>query len=119
MEPQYSIDKNSIVKNSIDKGKRFTPPTQKEIQSFMTKYASDKKMQIAADVEAERFFDYYESCGWTIGKNGKRMRSWEASARSWVRRILDREKEKTATVQNDRCIPLHDRKAIDYENLYA
>lgn len=33
--------------------------------------------------EAQKFYDYYESNGWRVGKNP--MRSWEAAIRNWKR----------------------------------
>jgi hypothetical protein len=36
------------------------------------------------DFDAEQFFDYYEACGWTVGR-GKPMRSWKAAVRNWRR----------------------------------
>ena len=32
-------------------------------------------------VEAEKFFNFYESNGWKVGKNP--MKDWKASVRSW------------------------------------
>ena len=38
--------------------------------------------------EAERFFDYYESKGWVVGKAP--MKSWRAAARNWKRGWLEK-----------------------------
>ena len=34
-------------------------------------------------VDAQRFFDFYESKGWKIGKN--QMKDWQAAVRNWER----------------------------------
>jgi len=41
---------------------------------------------------AERFFDYYEACGWLVGK-GKPMKDWRAAVRNWRRMDIERGKE--------------------------
>ena len=38
-----------------------------------------------AGFDAEQFFDYYESCGWVVGKARKPMRNWQAAVRTWRR----------------------------------
>ena len=35
------------------------------------------------NVNAEHFFDYYESNGWKVGKNS--MKDWKAAVRTWER----------------------------------
>lgn len=35
---------------------------------------------------AERFFNYYESVGWVIGRARKPMKDWKATARDWIKR---------------------------------
>ena len=56
------------------KGSRVKP-TIVEIQE----YCSERMNQ----VDAEKFFDYYESNGWMVGKN--KMKDWKASVRTWER----------------------------------
>lgn len=63
-------------KLSIDTSARTQiPPTIQDIQS----YIDEKKL----DVDAEAFFDFYESKDWFVGKN--KMASFEASLRNWDR----------------------------------
>lgn len=33
-------------------------------------------------IDAQHFFDYYEACGWAVGK-GKKMKDWRAAVRTW------------------------------------
>jgi hypothetical protein len=58
--------------NKEEKRKRFVKPTLDEV-----------KTEMQNDIEAERFFDYYESNGWRVSKNP--MIDWRASIRNWKR----------------------------------
>ena len=52
---------------------RFCPPTLEEIMN----YCEERKNL----VDAERFFDFYSSKGWMVGKN--KMKDWKAAVRTW------------------------------------
>lgn len=43
-------------------------------------------------VDPERFFDYYESQGWKVGRNS--MKDWKAAVRSWEAKEQERLREK-------------------------
>lgn len=58
------------------KSKRFKKPTVEEIKA----YCDERKNGI----NAEYFYDYYESKGWQIGKNP--MKDWQAAVRTWERK---------------------------------
>lgn len=58
---------------NIDKSKRFIEPTLDEIKN----YCLERKN----DVDANRFFDFYSSKGWMVGKN--KMKDWKAAVRNW------------------------------------
>ena len=81
-QAQYNnIDNDNNKKNKkgennksfSPKNKRFVKPTIKDIE----KYIKEKDMHF----EAERFFDYYESKGWMVGKSP--MKDWKAACRTW------------------------------------
>lgn len=55
---------------------RFSPPTLEEIKSYI--------QEKGYSVDAERFFDFYESKGWYVGKN--KMKDWKAAIRTWTKR---------------------------------
>lgn len=57
--------------------KRFAPPSQEECINYFVSKSSN-------DIEACRFFNYYESNGWKVGKN--KMKNWKASASGWITR---------------------------------
>lgn len=64
------------TKTSLSKNKKFIKPKIKEIST----YCKERKNNI----EPERFFDFYESKGWYVGKN--LMKDWKASVRTWEKR---------------------------------
>ena len=53
--------------------KKFQKPTVEQI----AQYCRERNNK----VDASRFFDYYESKGWMIGKN--KMKDWKACVRTW------------------------------------
>ena len=53
--------------------KRFVKPKVEEIESYCK-----ERNNI---VDAQQFFDYYESKGWKVGKSP--MKDWKASVRTW------------------------------------
>ena len=55
------------------KRKNFVKPTVEEIAAF----CKEKKYT----VNAQQFFNYYESNGWKIGRNA--MKSWQAAVQNW------------------------------------
>jgi len=59
--------------------KRFVAPTLQEVREFML----TKDPEIP-EIEAEVFFDFYESKGWMVGKN--KMQVWRGAAAGWVNR---------------------------------
>lgn len=61
--------------------------------SLIREYFLEQKSTL---LEAERFFNYYESNGWLIGGKAK-MHSWTAAVRNW---ILTTKKFTTHTPQN-------------------
>lgn len=56
------------------KRKVFVKPTIEQVAA----YCKEK----GYDVEAERFFNYYESKGWVVGKSP--MKDWKAAVRTWA-----------------------------------
>ncbi len=61
--------------STTTKRKRFEKPTLSEIKQYCTERNNN--------VNAEHFFDYYESNGWKVGKNS--MKDWKAAVRTWER----------------------------------
>lgn len=95
------LDKNRLDKIRLeestdniisDKPKRFTKPCIDEIKS----YCIERKNNVNAD----KFFDYYESNGWKVGKSA--MKDWKASIRSWERNGYDKPEKKANKVNAEK-----------------
>lgn len=69
-----SKDRLSKDRLSKDNNKRFVKPTIEEIED----YINEKGYQ----VDAHKFYDYYESNGWRVGRNP--MKDWRAAIRNWA-----------------------------------
>ena len=54
---------------------RFKKPTIEEIKSYCRERNNS--------INAEQFYDFYESKNWMIGKN--KMKNWQAAVRTWER----------------------------------
>lgn len=81
-EIEIELEKEIKIEKEIDssastttKRKRFEKPTLSEIKQ----YCIERKN----NVDAQHFYDYYESNGWKVGKNS--MKDWKAAVRTWER----------------------------------
>ena len=69
---------NSNIKGNSQK--RFEKPTVEEIKT----YVKSKGYHI----DAEYFWNYYESIGWVVGKH--KMKDWKRTVDNWEKRYLER-----------------------------
>ena len=65
---------NNNIKNNISVT-RFVKPKVEEIEAYCTERNNS--------VDAQQFFDYYESKGWKVGKTP--MKDWKSAVRTWER----------------------------------
>ena len=85
------ISHNGDIKKGADaptptletKTVRFHPPDMAEVKAYFAEKGG-------TNAQAERFFTYYESNGWRVGKNP--MKKWKAAASGWI----SRDKEQTS-----------------------
>jgi hypothetical protein len=75
-------DKDKDIVKAKVKVKRFTKPTIEEVVDYCNERNND--------VDAEKFYDYYSSNGWKVGKNG--MKDWKASVRTWEKNTTQTQK---------------------------
>lgn len=79
-------DNNTNNENNVNKvkreTKRFTKPTLNEVADFI--------LENSFFIDAEKFFNYYESNGWKVGRNS--MKDWKATVKNWN----SKEKEKSS-----------------------
>jgi phage replisome organizer N-terminal domain protein len=66
--------------STTTKRKRFEKPSISDIKQYC--------MERNNNVNAEQFYDYYESNGWKVGKNA--MKDWKACVRTWERNGYDK-----------------------------
>lgn len=76
LEKEIKIEKEiHSSASTTTKRKRFEKPTLSEIKAYCIERGNK--------VDAQHFFDYYESNGWRVGKNS--MKNWQAAVRTWER----------------------------------
>lgn len=75
IEKEIEIELDTKANKSPTKAKRFVKPTLSEIKQYCIERNNN--------VDAQHFFDYYESNGWRVGKNS--MKNWQAAVRTWER----------------------------------
>lgn len=108
-----TIYKDTILKNKekeIYKEKEiFSEPLEEEIKRFIkpsieeiTNYCKKNNYNI----DAERFFDYYESKGWLVGKS--KMKDWKAAVRTWVRNNFESDKRTSGS------FPISSTKSVNF-----
>jgi predicted phage replisome organizer len=97
LEKEIKIEKeiDSSAKSTTTKRKRFEKPTLSEIEQYCIERNNN--------VNAEQFYDYYESNGWKVGKNS--MKDWKAAVRTWerseYRNVKVSKKQQAIDVVND------------------
>jgi hypothetical protein len=88
---EIELGKDSVVEEPIaDKPppiKRFIIPTIEEIFTYCIERNNG--------IDADKFFDYYISNGWMVGKN--KMKDWKATVRNWEKRQNDKPKSTGAS----------------------
>ena len=79
-EIEIELEREIKIEKEIDssastttKRKRFEKPTLSDIKEYCIERNNN--------VDAQHFYDYYESNGWKVGKNS--MKNWQAAVRIW------------------------------------
>ena len=90
------IDNSNTTNIIVDekqqtKTKKFIKPTIEEIKSYCTERNNG--------IDANFFYDYYESKGWQIGKNP--MKDWKAAVRTWERKNFNKGGDNNAGTSAD------------------
>lgn len=67
------------LKNVVQKS-NFSIPSLEDIYDEMSKKIDDYN----ASIQSQRFFSYYDSNGWMVGKN--KMKNWRSAVSGWVNR---------------------------------
>ena len=70
---QHMENENENENTIKEKKVLFQKPSIEEIKTYM--------IEIGMTDVSEKWFDYYESNGWLVGKN--KMKNWKAAVRTW------------------------------------
>ena len=103
-EPQPEEKPAQEIQQEKPKRKNFVKPTVEEIAAF----CKEKKYT----VNAQQFFNYYESNGWKIGRNA--MKSWQAAVQNWNARDKANNKATGTMWANNST----DADTVGYEDLF-
>lgn len=88
---RHSIDKNRIVKNSIEEKEIYKEKESKKSKKPTLEEVKEYCLERNNNVDAELFINYYESNGWKVGRNS--MKDWKACVRTWERNKVNQHKE--------------------------
>ena len=73
------VKEKSSTKKEKEPVKRFQKPTIEEVKAYIA--------EKGYDVDAERFWNFYEAKDWFIGKN--KMKNWHAAVATWQKKETD------------------------------
>ena len=93
-----NIDINTL---SIKKNTKFQKPSIEEIRLYCQERNNS--------VDPEKFFNFYESKGWVVGKSP--MKDWKAAIRTWEKREKEVPQRKRATHKES--VLEHNLKVMD------
>ena len=82
--PNTVQDKDKVIVKDKAKSKRFVKPTLNDLEHYCIERNNK--------VDIQKFFNYYESNGWKVGKNP--MKDWRAAVRTWEKNTKDETKSK-------------------------
>ena len=85
---------SSVISSEVEKPiSKQSKPTLEEAQIYFL----EKNF---TEIEAQRFFNYFESNGWLVGGRTK-MKDWKAAARNWMLNARKFENKTNASVQTE------------------
>lgn len=79
------LSNKELSNKELKRGKKFIKPTIEQIQEYCVERRNG--------VNAEAFYDFYESKDWYVGKN--KMKDWKACIRTWEQRKKEEKKKST------------------------
>lgn len=80
---EYEYISENVSVNVVKKRKSFIKPTIEEVKDYCIERGNM--------VDADKWFDYYESNGWMVGKN--KMKNWKAAVRTWEKNSFNKPTE--------------------------
>ena len=105
-----NVNDNVLKENTLKgvKEKRFAPPTPENVRGYCREMGY-------ANVDAERFVDFYAAKDWMVGKN--RMKDWKAAVRNWARQDQSPVAKKPAAKKN--AFQNFEDRGTDYDAILA
>ena len=76
------VNNKNIKTNTTKEGSAFAPPSVEEVICFFCYDEQSDEMQ------AEMFFNHYNSNGWLVGGRAK-MKDWKSAAKKWILRSAE------------------------------
>lgn len=102
--PSISNNKRELNNDACaSPSSRFIKPTIQDIRAYC--------LERHNNVDAEVFFDFYESKNWMIGKS--KMKDWRAAVRTWEKRQIQEKKEEIKNPYMRRLIELNEHERND------
>lgn len=100
--------KQRSLQDTADKAfSSFIKPTLEQVEAYMLLQKELCTGLMQASSQAQRFFNYYESNGWRVGRNP--MLDWQAAANNWLLNAQSYPTSKPSSYDR-----LHIRKDKDY-----
>lgn len=97
---------NEYINNTLsnkDTRQKFVKPSIEEIRQ----YCQEKGI----NVDAEQFFNFYESKGWLIGKSP--MKNWRAAVSTWAKRMVKSPNTSGTIPRKKESVLEHNLKVMD------
>lgn len=92
---------------------RFIKPSVDEILEYMK-----SKNFFAYQVESERFYNYFESNGWKVGKNA--MKNWKYAINTWIFNFKERNKLNSNKSKIENIKESHEQlDGVDWDTIYG
>ena len=111
--PKKIVVDSVVVTEKKEPISRFWKPSITEIQDFM----KEKEFQMYKS-EGERFFNWFESNGWKVGKNP--MKSWKGAINTWIANYYERNKMTVKKSKIDTVKEAHENlDEVDWNQVYS
>ena len=91
LEIELEIERDTKANKSPTKAKRFVKPTLSEVEQYCIERNNN--------IDAEYFLDYHEARGWVLS-NGKKMKNWQATIRTWEKNDFNNRKSNKSSKEN-------------------
>ena len=90
-ELELEIERDTKANKSPTKAKRFVKPTLSEVEQYCIERNNN--------IDAEYFIDYHEARDWVLS-NGKKMKNWQATIRTWEKNNFNNRKSNKSSKEN-------------------